>query len=238
MKQLYAIVLSLFAVSLIGQVQNVQVTDCDGITKNIYQVLGTGKVLLVSSDGITCSICQNSAAGKQNFAASNKAGIEVWSAMTSGFSGGLTDCQSVDNWISTYTWSDIFTFVDSSLYWYKQGTPRFYVYSPLDSTLAYEGFSESTAFQTARSLVQNVSLQEPERKEFSVNYAEGLLHVNNPQQGVLRIQVVNITGKDVRSSLISDKTAEVYVGDLPPGLYLIRAEAQNGRRAVRKVYFR
>jgi Zn/Cd-binding protein ZinT len=79
-------ILSLFIYALLlplsAQVADKSVTDCNGNTNSIYAVLNSGKVLVVTSSGLDCSICMSAAPAIQAYAAQNSANIEVWGSMT------------------------------------------------------------------------------------------------------------------------------------------------------------
>lgn len=98
--------------------------------------------------------------------------------------------------------------------------------------------SEARSIQSNQGFDKIVGTHENQEEKFSVSYGNGFLQFANPQGEILRIQLMNITGKVVRNTLISDKDAQLYVNDLTPGLYLVRAEDRSGHRAVRKVYLR
>jgi len=148
MKVLYTLLtLAWFTVTLQAQVANRTETDCNNQSRSIYNVLSTGKALLIASEGLDCSICQSKAPGLQNWAASNSSQVEVWAAMTFTYSSNAPNCAQVNNWVSNYNWSDIFTFIDQNEFYFQSGTPIYWVYSPADSSRQGPFGNENTAIR-------------------------------------------------------------------------------------------
>ena len=221
---------------------DVSVTDCNNNMSSVYTVLGTGKVLLVASEGFDCSTCQSKAAGLQNWAAQNKVKVQVWGAMTFTYSPNTPQCTDVSSWVSNYGWNDIFTFIDANELWFQSGTPRYTVYSPLDSSLAYQGFSESDAFAKAQELASQttVSIKEAASNAFYISQSTGSIGLHYLPKSMVELQVTNLTGKVVKQSRFNvegDKTS-VSTSDLGTGIYLVSIQNNQGFRAVRKIHVR
>lgn len=240
MKKIYTLFISLITLAASSQVMDVSVTDCGNNMSSIHTVLGTGKVLVVASDGLDCSICKGKAAGLQTFAAQNKTKIQVWGAMTFTYSNNTPTCAGVINWVNTYGWTDIFTFIDANEYWFMSGTPRYTVYSPLDSSQAYQGFDENAALNKALELAGNttVGLSEFSQKDIYVSHSPGSVRLHNLPIGTNTIQLLSLTGRVVKSITAANEEGKysMSTSDLNAGIYLVSVQNNNGFKAVKKVY--
>ncbi len=239
MKKLYLALLFGASVALSAQVADKSVTDCNSTTKSIYTALATGKPLVVASKGFDCSICQGAASPLQNWASQNP-GVQVWGAMTFNYSGNTPTCSNVSSWVGQYNWNNIFTFIDDTRHWYKFGTPRYYVYDPSDSTIAYEGANQSTALSTAEGLAATVGQPEVTQKPFSVSASNGSVSLFNLPQGYTTVQVVSLTGNVVKTVNFSSPgdVEKVALENFSVGIYLVNVQNKSGFHTVRKVYLR
>lgn len=231
MKHFYVLLLSLSVLSLSAQVMDHNVEDCNSNQNSIHQALANGKPLIVLSKGFDCGICISRAPGWGNWASANTQ-VQVWGAMTNTYNNSIPSCTQVNNWVSNYGWSDIYTFVDSSKHFFEFGTPRYIVYDPSDSSEAYVGGSQSQARSTALSLVSNnnISIEENELDELQVFYNNGTLYFNNIPEGNTRVELYNLAGKKERVFTLRLDQSELPVRDLPKGIYLMRLS--NNRSAV------
>ncbi len=220
-----------------AQVSNVQVVDCQNDSSSIYQALSTGKPLLVASKGTDCSACRNRAGGLQQWAAQNTAKVTVWGAMTRIYSSVNPDCQAVSQWIVQYSWSAIFTFIDVQRHWLDQGTPRYYVYDPRDSSLAYNGFSETDARNKALEISDQMLSVEvhknPLRDIALVHHKKSWKLINLPQENLV-IEIVDLHGRRVEKNA-TDGLSGIYEYNyegFDPGLYFLRLRNNKGFTAV------
>lgn len=239
MKKLYLALFLGASIALSAQVADKTVTDCNSTTKSIYAALATGKPLVVASKGFDCSNCRSTAAALQNWAAQNP-NVEVWGAMTYNYSSNTPMCSDVSAWVGQYNWNNIFSFIDDTRHWYKFGTPRYYVYDPSDSTIAYEGSSQSSALSTAAGLVSTVSQVEVAKKEFSVSASGATLSLFNLPQGQTTVQVVSLTGNVVKTINFNAPAdvEKVSLDKFSVGIYLVNVQNKSGFNTVRKVYLR
>lgn len=236
MKKILTLVLSFSLFSLAAQVMDRNVEDCANNTNSIYSVLGTGKALIVASKGFDCSICVSRAPGWGTWATANKQQVEVWGAMTNTYNSNTPSCNMLNNWVSTHGWNDIYTFIDSAQYFFATGTPRYLVYSPVDSSLIYQGGSDSqarnlalNASQTGLSLRRNYSL---ESISFFIN--KGTLRFSAlPSENVL-VEIYNLTGQKEKVQNLSKDNAVLPLNDLPKGIYLMRLSSK-GQAITRKI---
>ncbi len=222
MKQIYLFLFAIASLSLNAQVADRMVEDCNTNQSSIYQVLASGKPLIVASKGFDCSICVNQAPGWGTWA-SNNPQVQVWGAMTNTYSSNIPTCNQVSSWVSSYNWSNIYTFIDSSEYFFEFGTPRYLVYDPADSSLAYVGGSASTARSTALGLVtNNVSLKENTFEDIQFYYKNGTLNFMKVPEGNTLIEIYNLTGKKERVFTLRRDHKSFPLSDLPKGIYLMR----------------
>lgn len=234
MKAFYSFIYLVCMLPLAAQVADKSVSDCAGNTRSIHGVLGSGKVLVVASKGLDCSICKGAAPAVQSFAAQNVGSIEVWGAMTFTYNSNTPTCSQVGNWVSTYGWTDIFTFVDSDCYWFMTGTPRYIVYDPSDFSEAYKGPNRSVAFQTAMDLANTVGIRTPKLNETEIINMRGGLEVRNLAT-VVDYQLIGLTGALVGSGTLDAGNNRISTLSLRPGIYLLTLKSQDGNSITRKV---
>jgi len=240
MKQiLLSITLTFYASALFGQaVVDASFTDCNNNTRTVYQALATGKVLFIANAGTNCGICMNHAPGVATMANGNPNTIEVWGSMTTK-SGGLTNCATVGNWISTYGWTNVFAFVDSANYWFDLGTPRYTVIDPSDSTVAYSGSNYSAAETLALQLATAFDVKELKLVN-SISVLPMAIRVsfsNASKAG--EAALYNLTGARVQRWNIpaGASTIDLPLSNSPnKGLYLLRMTI-GGKDVVEKVMF-
>lgn len=234
----YSFVFLLFS-SLAGfaQVSDHQVIDCQNDTSSIYAALASGKPLFIASKGTDCSICMNRAPALQQWATSNP-NVVVWGAMTKIYSSNNPNCNEVAQWITQYNWTSIFTFVDTQKKWKDQGTPRYYVYDPKDSSLAYNGFDESLAKTTAENLAQQVGIAEAKQSlnQVHVRYAKKSWSLVNLPQGNLVVEVIDLTGSVLQVESIAGNAGNYSISTaaLKPGIYLLKIRNKKGEAIVVK----
>ena len=200
-KLLLSIFLLMFSGFAIAQVMDRTETDCNAVTKNIYDVLNEGKVLFIAADGFDCSICMSHAADIKTLADENTAGIAVWGAMDFKYSSATPTCGDIDNWRNTYGWSNVFMFLDEAKFWVDGGYPTYTVIDPADKTIAYKGFSHTTAISTAKTLAAKSSVKVVSKDTYKV-YVKGDVLVNKISATVTNpvIEIIDMTGKTVYSS--------------------------------------
>ena len=222
MKHLYLSFILVFSLSLSAQVSNYAVRDCMGNSNSIYQALGTGKALIVTSNGFDCSICVSKAGSWGNWATANKASVNVWGAMTLTYSNAIPTCSQALNWVNSHGWSDIYTFIDSSEYFFEAGTPRYLVYSPVDSSLIYTGGSESQARNAASNAAASVTIKENSLETMQYFYQNGLLSFRKVPAGNTLVEIYNLAGKKERTFTLRKDRRDYPLSDLPKGIYLMR----------------
>ncbi len=235
------IITSLFAAifisaSLLAQpIADASYTDCNNDTESIYGVLGSGKVLVVANAGTNCSICQGHAPGVASLADNNQNTIRVWGSMTTK-TGGTVNCSSINSWVSTYSWTNVFAFADSNKDWFNVATPQYTVISPFDSTIAYQGSNWNTAKSTAESLASTIGLDEDGLNAAVFNNGQSLrVEFDSPiNSGTLT--VYNLTGQQVAAFQLNG--ASNYSFNLQSvnskGIYLVHIRA-NGRESIHKI---
>ena len=236
MKKIFTLILSLSFIFLQAQVMDRMVEDCSNNTNAIYTELATGKSLIVASKGFDCSICRSRAAAWGTWATNNTLQVSVWGAMTNTYNSNTPSCAMLTNWVSTYNWTDIYTFIDSSQYFFDSGTPRYLVYSPVDSSLIYQGSNEGqartlalNASQSSLSLRQHQSL---EGINFFIN--QGAVHFSSvPAENIL-VEIYNLAGQKEKVQKVSKDNAVLPLNDLAKGIYLMRLSSK-GQAITRKI---
>lgn len=228
MKSFYLIIFCLLGLYSSAQISDRSEQNCSGQQQTLHAVLGSGKALIISSQGIDCSICASKAPGWGNWAKLNKTQVAVWGAMTYTYSSNIPSCNSISNWVANYGWTDVFTFIDSAEYYFQSGTPRYLVYDPKDSTLIYSGASESQARSTALAASQvNLTNQKFGLEDLDYIQSRGQLNFRNVPEGNTRIEVYNLAGKKEKSFQLRKDHKVFNISDLPKGIYLLRMSNAN-----------
>lgn len=217
---------------------NKTVYDCNGNSKNIYNTLGTGKAIIVAHKGVDCSICVNSAPGWQTWAAANTNKVEVWGAITYTYNPSqftmANMCQKTLQWKATHSWNDIFTFPDSTRLWVNGGSPRYYVYSPIDSSIVYQGPNFNTARTTALAQsVVGLSAANLETSKFFVNAKQ--LTVESKGTLINTISVFQINGQLAYEENVNTTATKIDLSNLGSGTFIVQLKGANNEINNKKV---
>jgi len=230
MKKLFILTIILGTFTLSAQVANRTETDCAQNSRSIHQVLGEGKVLIIASKGLDCSICMGDAPKLETFAGQNTATVEIWGAMTLRYGGSTPSCNQVNSWVNTYNWQNIFAFVDQSRYYYSQGTPRYYVYDPRDSSEAYNGFSWNSAKSTAEGITNALSSEEIlEIQNIEVFTYDNILVLDGETSYNADIRLIDLSGKTLFSTQLNSLNGreEINLSAYNNGVYLVSVSYGN-----------
>ncbi|MEQ8909665.1 MAG: T9SS type A sorting domain-containing protein [Vicingaceae bacterium] len=232
MKQLAFIFSILFSIVLQAQPLDTTVTDCNNNSKSIQAVLSTGKAILIAHKGVDCSICVAAAPALQTFAAQNSAKVEVWGAMTYKYSPNVfsNPCDTTTNWKINYGWTDIFTFPDNNRAWFSSGTPRYYVYSPRDSSIVYSGSNQTQA--SNRAIAEStVGLNINNRPDPVEIYGfDGSIYLRNLPKNVNAVRLIDLQGR-VLEEVRGINQGNLSIKELKNGIYIIQLEEGQYRRA-------
>jgi hypothetical protein len=243
MKKILFTLLSAFAFVFSGgaQVSDIQVVTCTNDTSSIYEVLASGKVLMVVTNGVDCSYCANRAGALQQWAAGHTTEVQVWGAMTKVYTNTNPNCREIADWIVLNTWSAIFTFIDDQKQWFDQVSHRLYVYDPRDSTIAYNGFSVEDA-QAKALEISNQVLSQPEQAlaQPKLVYGEKEWKLINLEVDNYVIDIIDLSGQVVETinGQVENNSMSVFYGHLKKGLYLIRVRNKQGGANVIKAFVR
>lgn len=211
---------------------NITVYDCNGASKNIYNTLATGKSIIVAHKGVDCSICINSAPGWQTWAASNKNKVEVWGAITYTYNPAqftpANMCAKTAQWVTTHNWMDIFTFPDSNRIWVNGGSPRYYVYSAIDSSIVYQGSNSTTARNTA--IAQSVvGLEKSFLANSSIYIVEKQLQLKDLPSFIESVMVYNLKGQLVLQEKVIYENQVINMTNLKAGIYIAQFRTNDNR---------
>lgn len=220
---------------------NRTVYDCNANSKNIYTTLATGKSVIVAHKGVDCSICRSAAPGWQTWAAANSTNVEVWGAISYTYSSSAANftnnsCLLTNNWKATYSWNDIFTFPDSNRLWVQASSPRYYVYSAVDSSIVYQGPNSSIARSMA--LAQStVGIQKKILQDAKIFVTNELLNLENVPQNIEKISIYNTNGQLVLNQFITRGYEQINISGFKKGVYIVRFSSDNGNFESRKLVF-
>lgn len=227
----------------LAQNTNFTVTDCNNLTQNSFDVLNTGRVLIIASKGLDCSICQNQAPSIQSFSAANADKVAVWAAMNNRYSGSTPNCNDLATWRSTYSWNDVYMFIDGFDVWVGDGFPTYYVIEPETKTIILETNSFNTASSTALAVSDTSAIAT------GINYNNDLhLNVyvanqklfitttltNTIQNATLNLRDLN--GKLILNSIVSlsDNTSTIDISAIYKGLYLLQLKDASQKTLLNK----
>lgn len=234
--------LSLFAVFLAfsmnaQKIANGTFTDCNNQSMTIYDVLATGKVLMIASKGLDCGICKSHATDYQNFVSSNN-NIEGWGAMLYIYNPSqAASCTDMNSWVSTYSWNNVFTFADDQLRFFDAGTPRYIVVDPSDSTIDYQGSSITTAKQRATALAATVGVEELDQIEWSIYQNQSDLYIEGLKTQDIEVSLIDLKGQLVlNESLNGNQQFVLPLEKMESGIYLLHIRS-NGKSYYHKLHW-
>jgi hypothetical protein len=217
MKTLFT--LALISLSLGSYAQSY--TDCSGNSETLNQWLSAGTPVIVASKGVDCSICMSSAPAVGTFASSTPQ-VRVWAAMTYRYSNQDASCAQVNQWISSYGWSDVFAFADVTEAFKGSFFSRYIVYA-LDGSVAYDGPNFTTAGNTALGLVSGVGLAEGGKSQYSVlREGSNLVLSGIPQGESLDFELIDLAGRTLLRGTLSSDQASFSTAGLRSGIHLLR----------------
>lgn len=238
MKKITLLIFStLFSLGLFAQaIPDATYTDCNSNSRSIYQVLAAGKVLVVANAGTNCSICMGHASSVANLANTNASTIEVWGAITTK-TGGNPGCAALNNWVSNYSWTNVFSFLDVNKDWFQVATPKYTVINPADSSVAYAGSNWNTAQNTALQLANTVGLPEHNlvNQLWVTDFGVTFNVANTVQYGEARL--IDITGKTLEMWQFSAPNQQVELKFASPkvrGIYFLQLTL-DGKSVVKKL---
>ena len=226
-----------FGFSSYGQAPaNATVFDCNGLSKNIYQTLASGKSIVVAHKGVDCSICRNSAAGWQTWAAVNTNKVEVWGAITYTYNASsfIPPCQKTIAWKNQYNWIDIFTFADSSRQFVANSSPRYYVYSAIDSTIVYSGNSPTTARNMALSQ-STVGIKRSILKGSKIYFSNNNIILNHLSPSINKLSIFTLNGQLVKNSSLNSTSNLINVSSLDRGVYILNFTSSSNKSSSIKL---
>lgn len=204
MKTLFTLFAICFVFLAQAQIENRTETDCDGNSQSIYEILETGKPLIIASKGLDCSTCMSQADNLASFA-NNQPNIQIWGAMYYLYQDQEADCSSIESWNNSYGWSNIFTFPDLEEFWAGDfGAPTYTVIDPASKEIVYSGGNFTDASDEALGLITVGLEDENIESSFTLYNNNGILHIklDAVEAGQGRIEVYNILGEEVFSKEI------------------------------------
>jgi hypothetical protein len=209
---------------------NVTYTNCDGNTESLFDILGSGQVVLVASKGLDCSTCISQAPANQTFAANNVGRVRVWGAMSNRYNQANPTCMQLASWKTTHSWNNIFMFVDADRNFEGEGYPTYYVISPVDSLVYFEGNSFTTASQKATQLADSLGLTtsvnnySKNSNELNIISHKEALIITGSYVEKMPVVIVDIAGRIVYKNTLQFVTNEpqiIATKNLNKGVYLI-----------------
>lgn len=214
-------------------------TNCDGESRSVYEVTGTGMSIIVASKGFDCSICISQADDVAAFANDNIGVVQVWGAMKYLYSGATADCDDVNNWDNTHAWSNVFSFPDPSGYWASNGTPFYQVIDPTTVEIAYSGSNFTNASLTALGLTSLSTADIIREEGLSVNGDGEYLNMQfwGNKTGQAQMDIYNIVGQKIENYTFEINSGSNIIS-LPflskDGIYIANISLSNGQKIALK----
>lgn len=235
---LIALTLMIYCASF-AQEPDATYTDCDDNMESIYGIIGQGTPLIIASKGLDCSICMGQAPALKTFSEAHPE-IRVWGAMSYKYSGAQPTCTGVNQWESDYAWTAVFMFADVNKDWEGVGYPTYYVISPVDSTIQYEGSSFAQASAKALEFAPT-GIVEKTRVKLSVFYdaSSHNLQLNySGDEQIKTVMLANLTGQVVFELPVYTNERLLRIpltGHISSGMYLVFLRGKNGKMYSGKV---
>lgn len=247
MKKIYnLLVLAVFAIApAMAQVENITETSCDAESRTLYDVLDSGKAVLVASDGFDCGICMNHAQDVVEIADAYEGKLEVWAGMVNIYSMEETTCENIDGWRTTFEWDNIFMFLDQDENWFLGGTPVYYLIHPDTKEIYYQGSSMPQVKAAVAAVIgYGLSVDETSIEEaFNFSIANNQIHLNATtnlaQEAAFALYDIN--GRLLFQENISlnkgQNTVSVNISErLSSGIYLGVVETKAGKFSSKLLY--
>jgi len=204
-----------------GQLMNRIETSCELEERSVLGSLNAGKAVMVMGTGFDCSICQSHAASIKLFSEEHD-NIEVWGAMRWQYSQDPENCNDIANWNQSYAWDDLFTFLDTGDAWIQLGTPYFYVFSPENNELIFQGSDIEDAFNEAINASQfATSVKHVQASDYMVMSIQGGVELKSRQN--FSLHIYNLQG----SLVFEGQSAPFFsVSTLKTGAYILRIKTE------------
>lgn len=222
-----------------AQIQNETYTDCNGNIESIYGIIGQGKPLLIASKGFDCSICMSQAPGIKTFSEQHP-NIRIWGAMGFRYSSAQPTCTGVNDWKNDYAWNDIFMFPDVNEDWEGSGYPTYYVISPLDSSIQYQGASFTQASAKALELAPTGIIEKAAGRlsaYFDAPARTLQVRLTSDEQ-IQTVMLANLMGQVVVEIPVQaiEKTLRIPIsGNVTNGIYLVFLRNASGKMYSSKI---
>jgi hypothetical protein len=245
MKNLYlAFLIILLPIITVGQILDRTETDCNGISRSVYQVAEEGKPLIIASKGLDCSTCMGQAPALSTFAQDYAGQIEVWGAMNYLYTSADPTCVAIANWENTYGWTNIFTFRDIEDYWVGTGFPTYRVINQVTLEEVYFGPIWNSAKNAALGLL-SLSVEDDSKNLENIrvvpNFNNIHVYLEGAAIGPLQFEVLNVVGQVIASTqlnVVDENQMLILPFQQQNGMYLYRI-AQNGKvRSGKFVHYR
>lgn len=205
-------------------------TDCNNVTEDIQTTLGSGYALIIAHKAVDCSACMFSAPSLESWASQNSANVKVWTAMTWKYNPNTfsNPCQAIASWVTTHSWSSIFTFPDTARAFNNNASPTYYVYSPRDSTIKYQGNNRNTAYSVA--LQESIVGIQDQRLEEKIEWAiqGNLLTIDNQSGEAIQLMVIDLKGSTIKELRVINGSNSIGLSDLKPSTYLLQFQSEEG----------
>lgn len=198
---------------------------CDSKSENVFDVLKSGKILMVCMQGLDCGGCRAGAPAVDTFATNNKNTVRVWGALNK-INGGGT-CSGIADWKTDFGYNDIFTFLDSTKYWEKTYGAEFVIFNPKDFKVYFKSFDASSAIAKANELndiIAGVSTTEKKQVNVYPNPTASTIQVSVNEPIVL----ATITDALGKSETVIPINNSIDVSTLKQGIYFLHFTNKRG----------
>ena len=137
-------------------------------------------------------------------------------------------CQAISSWVTTHSWSSIFTFPDNSRAFNNNASPTYYVYSPIDSTIKYQGSNRTTAFNVALAESTVGIADDILKEELDWSLQGQRLNIENQSGTNIQLRIVDLKGSLIREMNVINGTNSFDLSDLRQSIYLLQFQSGEG----------
>jgi hypothetical protein len=144
-------------------------------------------------------------------------------------------------WKTTHSWNNIFMFVDVNRNFEGEGYPTYYVISPVDSLVYFEGNSFTTASQRATQLADSLGIStsvnnySKNSNELNIISHKEDLIITNSHVATMLVVIVDISGRIVYNNtlqFVANEPQIISTKNFNKGIYLIKAGNTTKRFAL------
>lgn len=261
MKKLFTLLLLSCGFGLFAQTDapDFSITDLDGVTHNLHEILDEGKVVVLDASATWCPPCWQFHEGKFLSAIHEKYGPDGTDQVRVIFyeadkDTGLDDLEgtgsnTLGDWLTDVEYpvvNESPITLNGDIYW-PLGFPTINVISPNGKKIVadlYDPWAAGAGLAGMEEIIEGafpstssvVELDEIEVSVYPNPFSEEIVvDLTNVTEEVSQVQVLSITGAVVKSIVVSSNVMSINTTDLASGMYILQAISDNKVVATQKL---